>query len=299
LIKAALTLFPVVAAVAYGLEYLYTFNFLSGFGVSPEEIGVSQLKLLTRAGVIAILVLALFSAAAGLVLVGALIRPAATAAGRCLVRLIGPWATRTWLRVVSPVRSFGRTLCRNLRPMYATVRRIRHDIGELLRPLARGLRRPFGAFWRSLHLIMSEASAAIPRRPSAPGRERESTTEWRTRREREQQRRAVACLALAFPPFYVSSVAIDVFRDRLSATLIELVVLWLIFAAVVFLLLRHRLRLDLGSDTETIFLYDCATRTTDRVPLQDVTLEYIAFGNAQRQKLGCHPHVPLASVRSS
>ena len=39
------------ALLTYAFGYLYVWQYLSEFGVSPEEVGISQVKLLTRAGI--------------------------------------------------------------------------------------------------------------------------------------------------------------------------------------------------------------------------------------------------------
>ena len=47
--SALLQLAPIILVVIYILEYTYVFQFLSQFGVTPEEVGISEIKLLTRA----------------------------------------------------------------------------------------------------------------------------------------------------------------------------------------------------------------------------------------------------------
>jgi hypothetical protein len=41
--------------LTYAFGYLYVWQFLSEFGVSPEEVGINQVKLLTRAGLAGLL----------------------------------------------------------------------------------------------------------------------------------------------------------------------------------------------------------------------------------------------------
>lgn len=42
-------LLPIMLIVIYILEYTYVYSFLIQFGVTPEEVGISEIKLLTRA----------------------------------------------------------------------------------------------------------------------------------------------------------------------------------------------------------------------------------------------------------
>src|SRR5215510_7227550 len=56
----ALQILPIVLVVIYLLEYTYAFQFLLQFGVTPEEVGISEIKLLSRAAILALLILGLY-----------------------------------------------------------------------------------------------------------------------------------------------------------------------------------------------------------------------------------------------
>ena len=45
--------------------------------------------------------------------------------------------------------------------------------------------------------------------------------------------------------------------------------------------------IDLGSDAETVFLYDCRTGVTDRVPVHDVVLQYAVRNEFPARALEC------------
>jgi hypothetical protein len=51
---------PLVLAIVYGLAYTYAFQFLTQFGVTPEEVGISEIKILTRAALFTIVVVSVY-----------------------------------------------------------------------------------------------------------------------------------------------------------------------------------------------------------------------------------------------
>jgi len=63
----------IVAVFTYTLEYIYVGSFFGHFGVAPEEVGLNEVELLTRAGIFAVTALAFFSAV--LAIVGEAVRP--------------------------------------------------------------------------------------------------------------------------------------------------------------------------------------------------------------------------------
>jgi hypothetical protein len=69
-IGAIIVALPLVAAAIYLVEYLYVFNVLHTFGVSPEQTGITEVKLITRAGVEALIAVGIFGGSVVIYTVG-------------------------------------------------------------------------------------------------------------------------------------------------------------------------------------------------------------------------------------
>lgn len=52
--------YPLAALLSYVLIYTYDFQYLAQFGVSPEEVGISELKLLSRAALYPLVLVAIY-----------------------------------------------------------------------------------------------------------------------------------------------------------------------------------------------------------------------------------------------
>jgi hypothetical protein len=65
--RSILQLSPIVLVFIYVFEYTYAFQFLVQFGVTPEEVGISQIKLLTRAALLTFFVVSVFGSIVAIV----------------------------------------------------------------------------------------------------------------------------------------------------------------------------------------------------------------------------------------
>jgi hypothetical protein len=63
-LRIALKAYPLIALSLFLFQYAWAYQFLVQFGISPEEAGLSQLKLLSRAALFGLVVAALYGALA-------------------------------------------------------------------------------------------------------------------------------------------------------------------------------------------------------------------------------------------
>jgi hypothetical protein len=258
--KWALAAFPAVAGTIYALGYLYALQFLAQFGVSPEEVGVNEFKLVTRAAIYTVLFFAFF-----LVVPLGVLLPIIylTGLGRPSVAGWRALANRPRvLRCLTVFLSVILTLLLSLllQPMTAASLEGTAAITVLVAvwPIVRILRRrPLvvpGACL-SVWLVALLAFTAVS------GAAQEAT-------------RAADTGKIPFPLYLI------------GVDIVPVTPTWLTAPA------RPRgyaneVLLELGSDGGTVFLYDCRAAMTYRVPLADVVLNYSVRTSIPATRLRC------------
>jgi hypothetical protein len=290
-----LQLSPIVLAFIYIFEYSYAFQFLGQFGVTPEEVGVSQIKFLTRAALLTLLFVSVY----GSILVVAVFlftlnawaqRSARTGflytIGRSVDRSNSTVAKQVW-RIVKPARS-------ERRPIQ---NRDKSETGAANLAKQSSVLRSWGtlSFVVAIAIVISFANAiglglkikgiitllvagAILGFVLFAG--------WR----RVNVRQVVLALGAAFTIILLELAGyfggthqgdntattgqIPALASALGVDIVQVHPTWLNKSVGPQRYKRGQDLIELGSDDLTVFLYDCSTRVTYRIPLDDVVLTY-------------------------
>jgi hypothetical protein len=288
-----LQLSPIVLIIIYILEYTYIFQFLSQFNVTPEEVGISEIKLLTRAATLTLTVISifglLFAIAASLV---AAIQTSVEESGKIQGIL------RSFKLTKKPSERNRGSIAQSIRVASQQADSVRNGsvvsyalafvlIIQSLKPL--GIQ---------LNILVKIALFAVGIILSAT-----LFTAWRNKKTRYLTFAcgitiAVCLLGIAvidggintgtktiktgYVPLFINLLGVDIAQVHPE---------WLNSQVAPPQYSQDQDLLELGSDVETTFLYDCGTDTTYRIPLDNVVLTYpLYLGEASStilQRLHC------------
>jgi hypothetical protein len=307
-----LQLSPIVLAFVYIIEYSYAFQFLGQFGVTPEEVGVSQIKLLTRAALLTLLFLSIY----GSILVVAI-----------FLYTLNAWAqgsARTGL-----LYTIGRSIDTSNSIVAKQVRRVVKPGRSERRPIQNRDKRKTDAAnlakqsdvlrsWGTLSFIVTiiiviSFANAIGLGLSVQGIvlllivgvifASVLLAGWK----RANVRQLALALGATFTVILLELAGffggtnqgdnaavtgqIPVFASTLGIDIVQVHPTWLSKSVVPQRYKRGQDLIELGFDDLTVFLYDCSTRVTYRIPLDDVVLTYPLLYNqtnsAVRRHLYC------------
>jgi hypothetical protein len=257
---ALLKLMPLILALVYILTYSYASQFLAQFGLTPEEVGISEVELLTRAGFLGLVVVSIY----GLILVV------------------------PWLAIVIIASLIGAIRPRSRRaPTQSSANAVRKDrliriastaVFALAVAIVLLLTRAFGLqlnlesviFLGLLGLMLIVAFYVRCMR--------------RTSRSSILRSAAVIGLVVLGWASYFGGAAsgigmaerghIPPVATAFGVDVLEVHPVWLDRNVIPAQYLQGQDFLELGSDSATVFLYDCRTGATYRVAINEVVLTY-------------------------
>ena len=268
-LKVAVATWPFLAAYAYTLEYTYVYQYLIQFGVSPEDVGITQAKLLTRAAFLALFFVAVVGAALAFAACLATLIYAIDAAMRRAFTGRNPDAP-------DGANDAGRLVGRSRRGAQALAI---VGLGLLDLYFASALwDRPLDA-GRVLIIVGVTAAPAVAILADLRGRVAVVAV-------------SVGAMALILVPYAYSGAAREGNKTQVNGTVPGLLSgfgadiapvkpIWLNRAAQPTNYRGENL-LRLGLNGATAFLYDCRTRTTVQVLQAAVSLEYLPEWNDQQ-----------------
>lgn len=272
--KELLQVSPYILAALYIFEYLYVFQYLGQFGVTPEQVGISQIKLVTRAGIFTLFVLSIIGIAPIIV--------SMTIAGLRSInesRYVRPILLR--FNLIEQPKTTGSS-----HP--AEVTRL---AAQRARNVRIGAAVTFGAAIGLTILLMKPlgdriaASGIIFLIVLDVALSMFLFLEWRRRSKRYL---ILACGALfgaillgltaffgaTYRGFYAAEHGyVPGTINALGIDILQVHPVWL-DKRVIPPKYRGQDLLELGSDSGTVFLYDCWTGTTYRIPLTDLAMSY-------------------------
>jgi hypothetical protein len=285
---------PIILAIIYTLEYNEVYGFLYQFGVTPEEVGISEIKLLTRAALLTLAVvsiLGIFFVIAGVIVAIGTSIEESRRIQRFLrrLKLVKSPNTRNAQKGSSMAESAKRASeqAESVRVGSAV------SFAVVLAVVILALK-PLGLQPATAADVLLDISCVVLTVVLFLG--------WRNRRTRYLAWASGAALVIALlglATIYggpnlgaeaattgqVSSVI-----DVLGADLLQVHPAWIDKRIVPSQYIQNQDLLELGSDVTTTFLYDCWTGITYRIPLSDVILMYPVnrANSAARQRLHCH-----------
>jgi hypothetical protein len=274
-----LQLAPIILVVIYILEYSYTFQFFAQFGVTPEEVGISQIKLLTRAALVTLVYFSIFGIL--LVLIGLLfaIRMSVQEPSR-MRRILRK------LNLIEEPKVRNRSITESVRNASKRAQAVRiagtlsfavtiAAIILLMNPLGFHLNTSAALLLAAIAVTLTAALFAGWRRNNTRYLVWASGTMF-----------GIVLLGLAtffggtHNGFYAATTGhIPLFASALGVDILQVHPEWINEEVVPPQYTQDQDLLELGSDTETAFLYDCWTGTTYRIPLDDVVLTYPLYFN--------------------
>jgi hypothetical protein len=271
-----LRVLPVVLVIIYVLEYTYAFRFLLRFSVTPEEVGISEIELLSRAALLTLFALTLY----GLILTGAVIIFALVSARgkqvdarnwniiedvrrtsrrRKLIRVISTvLAVFTIALVIVTISYIGPASDMVDTIIYAVFGAV--IVGILYYTWENKTTR-YMSFASGATLGIFLLSAAVFGGGYALGGNASTTGQI---------------------PEFVNATGVDILQVHPS---------WINKQIAPPGYEQDQDMLELGSSIETVYLYDCATRETYGIPLNDVVLTYTIYKQspADIKRLRCSP----------
>jgi hypothetical protein len=282
--KTLLQLSPIIAAVIYVLEYNYAFQFLLQFGVTPEEVGISEIKLLTRAALFTLIIASLFCLLfVGLiVLVGFLIAE---------LRLIGEaWRSRRIPKGINLIEQsripHRRSIVESFREAYRRAQVVR--ISSAL---------SFAIMFGIVILLVKVLGLTINTPQTLDliacgvGLGAVLFAVWRKKTVRYLFYAFATVLVIAMLGWATSiggvhrgyntarTGQVPPSINALGIDILQVHPQWINEKVVPPQYTQDQDLLELGSDSATAFLYDCWTGTTYRIPLDDVMLTYPLYFN--------------------
>jgi hypothetical protein len=275
-----LQLSPIVLVVTYILEYSYVFQFLSQFNVTPEEVGISEIKLLTRAATLTVTVISLlglsFAIAAGIVAV----QESITASRRIQGILRNLRRTKNFQ---APKRGGAVQSIRDASQQAESIRDVSAaSFAFIFAAIALSMK-PLGIQLSTFAMVTLFAAASIL-----------TATlffRWRSKRIRYLTLACGMAIGISLLGIAVitgglntaavttSTGSVPTFIDLLGVDISQVHPEWLNSKISPSRYTQDQDLLELGSDTETTFLYDCRTDTTYRIPLNNVVLTYPLYPN--------------------
>lgn len=248
---------PLVLVIIYLFVYTYAFQFLAQFGVTPEDVGISEIKLLTRAALLTLVVVAVYGIF--FVLISFLVAIPDVSSSRVFKRTRGRGALfLVGLTTVSILLTYALDLHLN----------IGQAIIYFIIGIALGLLLFFRwkqdwaryATWTGAFILITVLLA----QGAYYGGAHSGNETAKTGRVSPLVSALGVDVLQVYPKWSDSKVIPPQYSTGQSL-------------------------LELGSGDETTFLYDCRTITTYRIPLNDVVLTYslLAQTSSSLQSLHC------------
>jgi hypothetical protein len=274
-----LRLSSVILVVIYVLEYTYAFRFLLWFRVTPEEVGISQIELLSRAALLTLFLFAL----SGVVLI-------LVALGLGLVNFVAR-AIREKKR-----KARNRSVIEMLRraSRQQQVARIASTLFSAL--TIAGLIVLTGYIGSPLDIISALIYVGLGILVTSV-----LFVGWRRNSTRYITFASGTLLAAfllgsaAFSGGYVRGEAtvktgrIPTFINAAGVDIVQVYPEWMNKDVIPPNYTQGQDMLELGSNTETVYLYNCRTQTTYSIPVHDVILAYSIYdqSTASLRRLHC------------
>ncbi len=273
-IRRLLRLSPIILAVVYVLEYMYVFQYLGQFGVTPEQAGISEIKLLTRAAIFTVLFISLLGMLP--VFVGITVT---TLTSIRYSKRIRPILRK--LNLIEQPKMIRRS-DQEKRAKRATGRAQAIRIGSTVSfaaaiALVIALMKPLGYPITASNLIIRAVIGVVISVILFSG--------WRRRDTRYLAWASgvlFGIVLLGLTAFFggthkgyytAEHGLVPDFISALGVDILQVHPTW-IDKRVIPPQYRGQDLLELGSDDETVFLYDCWTGMTYRIPLVDLVLNY-------------------------
>jgi len=292
-----LQLSPIILVVIYILEYAYVFQFLAQFNVTPEEVGISEIKLLTRAATLTLTVISLFGLAFA-IMAGVVAVQTSIAESSRIQRML-----RNLIRTKRPQARKQDSIAKSIRKASQQAESVRDasifSFAIILVVVILSLK-PLGIQLSISARIILFAAGTILTAALFAGR-RSKKTRYLTFACGMAIGVSLLGIAVITGGINTGTVAtstgsVPTFIDLLGVDISQVHPEWLNSKITPFQYTQDQDLLELGSDVETTFLYDCRTDTTYRIPLDNVVLTYPLYPNETRstilQRLHCstaHP----------
>ena len=289
LARTLLQLSPIILVVIYILEYSYVFQFLAEFDVTPEEIGISEIELLSRAALLTLTVITVIGLisgiAVGLAVIGSSVVESDTAR-RILIKL-KPTKVPRPRKQNSIMLSIQRASqqAQSVRDVSIV------SFGLIFLATVFGMK-PLGIQLSIFTIVICLAAAVILISILLSG--------WRNKRTRYLTLTCgvaieilLLCIAVTTGGVNTGVVAsttgnIPAFVNLLGVNIFVVRPVWLDSQIAPPQYSQNQGFLEVGSDDETAFLYDCKTFTTYRVPLNDVVLQYQVWNTSSNSSFLGH-----------
>jgi hypothetical protein len=298
---ALIQLSPIILVVLYILEYLYVFQFLEQFGVTPEEVGISEIKLLTRAALLTLVVVSLLGII--FVTVGTFVAVRASIEESTRIRRIRRKLNRIeFLRrrnlIKQPEGRNRNNITESIRTASQQAQFVRYagalSFTVIIAVIIRSMK-PLGIQLDITAIVILVAADITLSAALFVG--------WRNNSVRYLVYAcgtvlAIAALSLAAvyggvnKGYYTATTGRVSLVNLLGIDILQVHPEWIDKGIIPPQYTQNQNLLELGSDATTTFLYDCWTATTYRVPLDDVVLTYPLYLNqynsATLRLLRCH-----------
>jgi hypothetical protein len=283
---------PIILVVTYIFEYSYVFEFLSVFDISPEEAGISEVKLLTRAAFLTVTVIwiggILFAIVTGIIAIQVSVMEMSP------VQMI-PIGLR---RARKSKRRKQDSIVANIR-MASRKTDSNRETGALI----------FGLVFLIIILCMKPLGvqlSSFTKLSLFAGCIAISVTLYKCRKNKVIRYLIFACgaaiqisllgIAVTTGGFNTAVTAassgdVPNFINLLGVDISQVHPQWLDTKVMPPQYTQDQDLLELGSDSETMFLYDCKTTTTYMIPIDDVILTFQVYssetGSQILQRLHC------------
>ena len=289
LVTTLLQLSPIILVVTYILEYSYVFQFLAEFDVTPEEIGISEIELLSRAALLTLTVITAIGLISGIAVGLAVIESSvveSSTARRILIK-VRPTKVARSRKQSSIMLSIQRASqqAQSIRDVSAA------SFGLIFLTTIFGMK-PLGIQLSIFAKVVCLAAAAILTFILF--------SRWRDKRTRyltltcgvaiEVSLLCIAVIAGGVNTGVVASTTgnIPTFVNLLGVNIFVVRPVWLDAKIAPPRYSQNQDFLEVGSDDETAYIYDCKTFTTYRVPLNDIVLQYQVWNTASNSSFLGH-----------
>lgn len=278
-VKTLLQLSPIILAFVYVLEYTYVFQYLVQFGVTPEQVGISEIKLLTRAAIFTVLLISLLGILP--VMAGITISASTSIQNsrriRPVLRKLNLIEQPKMMRRSDQAESARRAANRALAVRIGSTLSFAAAIGLTMLLMA-PLGNPVAASTLITSVIIDVVLSVI------------LFLGWRRRSTRYLAWASgllFGIVLLGLTAFFggthkgsytAEHGLVPDFIGALGVDILQVHPTW-IDKQVMPQQYRGQDLLEIGSDEETVFLYDCWTAITYRIPLVDLTLNYPLYYN--------------------